>query len=112
MTARMFDTDAMVMTANRAAEDNAPSPNGLAQLQELFPSYDAEIIESVLLSCQGDVEHAIASILSMGGPGGTPDSKATPDGEADPKVDTDEEVALAVMRPLSHLPACPLLAFC
>jgi len=100
----MFDTNAMQnLSLGDAAPAQAPPSDtgrggggggGAAQLLELFPAYDAGVLEAVLASCDGNVESAIAQLLDMG-PGTTPRAQTN---DPQSQIDTDEEVAMALFR--------------
>jgi len=94
----MFDTAAMKAAAGLVERE---SLTPVERLRELFPSYDVEILESVLESSGHDVEVAVAALLEM---------TSTTSGAPGPTLDGDEELAYELFRTFAaeveeHVPA-------
>lgn len=89
----LFDVNAMEAVAQRqpripSEPEQASGPT--AQLKELFPSYEDVVLEAVLVSCDGNVEGAVATLLEM--------QSATAASSSAANIDQDEELALSLFR--------------
>lgn len=75
-----------------AVED--PAVERVRDLQAMFPEYDSEVLHSVFLTCNSNVEEAVQQLLEMGGETHRPGAEELPGDQ----LQSDEALALALFK--------------
>lgn len=91
------------LAARTRVDDEATSqPSGeeepVNQLQAMFPDYDKEVLNSVFISCDSNIEETIQQLLEMGGQVTSRDSAEGFLDTTSATFDSDEQLALALFK--------------